>query len=289
MDQAVLRDARRRLHNDDRRLDELMADLHSKQRQLAEDAEQARKARADAEQASRDVEALRMRLEEHEREEKKGVRKKLTEQFQRARAEVQATVDALKRDQKLMKAQETKQRLVELEQESRSSLAPVQEPVPVLRLGIGSAVEIAGLGISGTLLESPQGKKRVRVKVGEGEVLATVANLTGVPTSYEGLSKPSPASIGRNPAQGISFREDEQSQVDVRGQAADEALDHVLAALDRATVSGAPFLRIIHGHGTGRLKSALRAYLKDSPYVAEFRPGERAEGGDGVTIATLRI
>ena len=289
MDQAVLRDARRRLHKDDRRLDELMADLHSKQRQLAEDTEQARKARAEAEQASREVEALRMRLEEHEREEKKGVRKKLTEQFQRARAEVQATVDALKRDQKLMKAKETKQRLVELEHETRSSLAPVQEPVPVHTLGIGSMVEIAGLGISGTLLEPPQGKKRVRVKVGEGEVLATVANLTGVSASHEGLAKLSPASSARNPAQGASFREDEQTQVDVRGQAADEALDHVLAALDRATVSGAPFLRIIHGHGTGRLKSALRAYLKDSPYVADFRPGERAEGGDGVTVATLRI
>jgi DNA mismatch repair protein MutS2 len=81
---------------------------------------------------------------------------------------------------------------------------------------------------------------------------------------------------------------DEQTVVDVRGQAADEALDQVVAALDRATVDGAPFLRIIHGHGTGRLKSVLREYLKESPYVAEFRPGDKAEGGDGVTVAKLR-
>ena len=81
---------------------------------------------------------------------------------------------------------------------------------------------------------------------------------------------------------------DEQTIVDVRGKAADEALDDVVAALDRATVAGAPFLRIIHGHGTGKLKASLRDYLKDSPYVTEFRAGDRAEGGDGVTIATLR-
>ena len=48
------------------------------------------------------------------------------------------------------------------------------------------------------------------------------------------------------------------------------------------------FLRLIHGHGTGRLKTAIRDYLRESPYVASFRSGERAEGGDGVTIVKLK-
>ena len=78
------------------------------------------------------------------------------------------------------------------------------------------------------------------------------------------------------------------AEVDVRGQAADDAVDHVVAALDRAALAGERFLRIIHGHGTGRLKASLREYLKDSPYVEEFRPGDRSEGGDGVTVAKLR-
>ena len=62
----------------------------------------------------------------------------------------------------------------------------------------------------------------------------------------------------------------------------------VLAGLDRAVFGGSPFVRIIHGHGTGRLRSTLREYLKASPYVVAFRPGDRAEGGDGVTIVELR-
>lgn len=289
MDEEILRDARSRLEQGDRRLEELMADLHAKQRQLAEDAEQARKAKAEAEQAAREAEALRARLEDTEREERKGIKRKLGEQFQLARAEVQATVDALKREQKLVKAKETKQRLVELEQQARSELAPVQEVIPVDRLTVGSAVEIAGLGVTGTLLEPPQGKKRVRVKVGEGEVLATVANLVGVVKRTEGGRQSASSPSGRPSAgRSSSLGDDEQTVVDVRGQAADDALDQVVAALDRATLSGAPWLRIIHGHGTGRLKAALRDYLKDSPYVAEFRPGERAEGGDGVTVARLR-
>lgn len=289
MDAAILSDARRRLRHEDRRLEDLMADLHHKQRQVVEDAERARRAREEAERAAGEARTLQTQLEEAEQEARKGLKKKLGEQFQRARAEVQATVDAFKREQKLIKTKETKQRLAELEQQAGSELAPVQEPIPVDRLGVGSTVEIAGLGMSGTLLESPQGKKRVRVKVGEGEVLAAVANLIGLAQGSEGTVQPSPASSGRDQAgRGSQIGGDEQTVVDVRGQAADEAIDHVVAALDRATLSGTPFLRIIHGHGTGRLKSVLREYLKDSPYVEEFRPGDRAEGGDGVTVARIR-
>ena len=290
MDEKILDDARQRLPKDDRRLEDLMADLQQKQRQLADDVARASQARAEAERAAAEARALQARLEEEELEARKGLKKKLGEQFQRARAEVQATVDALKREQKLIKAKETSERLIELESRTKQELVPAGEPVPLERLRIGDQVEIAGLGMIGSLLEDPQGKKRVRVKVGEGEVLATVANLIGIVSGASAPVSPasSPASSPRRFSTGGGLGLDEQTVVDVRGQAADEALDHVIAALDRATLDGAPFLRVIHGHGTGKLKASLRAYLKDSPYVAAIRPGDRAEGGDGVTIVSVR-
>ena len=290
MDEKILDDARQRLPKDDRRLEDLMADLQQKQRQLADDVARASQARAEAERAAAEARALQARLEEEELEARKGLKKKLGEQFQRARAEVQATVDALKREQKLIKAKETSERLIELESRTKQELVPAGEPVPLERLRIGDQVEIAGLGMIGSLLEDPQGKKRVRVKVGEGEVLVTVANLIGIVSGASAPVSPasSPASSPRRFSTGGGLGLDEQTVVDVRGQAADEALDHVIAALDRATLDGAPFLRVIHGHGTGKLKASLRAYLKDSPYVAAIRPGDRAEGGDGVTIVSVR-
>ncbi len=290
MDQSILNDARRRLHHEDHRLDELMADLQRKQRQLTDDGERARRARHEAEQAAREVQALRAQLEEAEQEAQRGLKKKLGEQFQRARAEVQATVDSLKREQKLIKAKETKQRLHELETKTRQELTPASTPIPLEQLDVGDSVEIAGLGMTGSLLETPQGKKRVRVKVGEGEVLASVSNLIGIPREPHPVTAQPVSSVSgyRRVSTSNGLGLDEQTVVDVRGQAADEALDQVVAALDRATLDGAPFLRIIHGHGTGRLKSVLREYLKDSPYVAHFRPGDKAEGGDGVTVATLQ-
>jgi len=290
MDESILNHARKRLRHGDQRLDELMADLQRKQRRLADDSEQAQRARQEAEQAVRETQALRAQLEEAEQEARRGLKKKLGEQFQRARAEVQATVDAVKREQKLIKAKEAKQRLSEMEVKTRQEMAPTGEPTPVEQLTVGDAVEILGLSMTGSLLESPQGKKRVRVKVGEGEVLATVSNLVGLVREASSVTpQPAPSSSdSRRFPTGGGLGLNEHTVVDVRGHAADEALDHVVAALDRATLDGEPYLRIIHGHGTGRLKSVLRQYLKDSPYVAEFRAGDRAEGGDGVTVAKLR-
>ena len=287
MDRALLDEARQKLHKDERVMETMLHDLQATQRQLADDLARAFEARREAEQAEQLAKSQLARLEDTEREAQKGLKRKLSEQFSRTRAELQATVDAVKGEQKLIKAKAAKQRLFELEAQTRAELAPAGTPIPLAQLGVGDQVEISGLGMTGTLLETPQGKKRVRVKVGEGEVLATVSNLVGLALGRTAPS--SPVSMGpRRVSSGGGLGLDEQTVVDVRGKAADEALDDVVAALDRATLAGAPFLRIIHGHGTGKLKASLRDYLKGSPYVAEFRAGDRAEGGDGVTIATLR-
>jgi DNA mismatch repair protein MutS2 len=289
MDRALLDQARQRLHKDERAMETMLHDLQATQRKLADDLAKAVEARREAEQAEQRVKAQLAHLEETEREAQRGLKRKLSEQFSRARAEVQATVDAVKGEQKLMKAKAAKQRLFELEARTRAEMAPAVTPIPLAQLGVGDQVEISGLGITGTLLQTPQGKKRVRVKVGDGEVLATVANLVGFAPERLAPSKPAPSSSSPSRfTSGGGLGLDEQTVVDVRGKASDEALDEVVAALDRATLAGAPFLRIIHGHGTGKLKASLRDYLKDSPYVAEFRAGDRGEGGDGVTIARLR-
>ncbi|MEK7235279.1 MAG: endonuclease MutS2 [Nitrospirota bacterium] len=288
MDRALLDEARLKLHKDERAMETMLHDLQATQRQLADDLVRAVEARREAEQAEQRAKAQLAHLEDTEREAQKGLKRKLSEQFSRARAEVQATVDTVKGEQKLIKAKAAKQRLFELEAQTRAELAPAGTPIPLEQLGVGDQVEISGLGMTGTLLETPQGKKRVRVKVGAGELLATVANLVGLARGQVSPSKPAPSASPRRFQSSGGLGLDEQTVVDVRGKAADEALDQVVAALDRATMAAVPFLRIIHGHGTGKLKATLRDYLKDSPYVAGTRPGDRAEGGDGVTIVTLR-
>jgi DNA mismatch repair protein MutS2 len=54
-------------------------------------------------------------------------------------------------------------------------------------------------------------------------------------------------------------------------------------------MAGLPFVRIIHGKGTGRLRQVVRELLRDSPHVKKYEPGQDNEGGDGVTVAKLAV
>ncbi|MBI4401116.1 MAG: Smr/MutS family protein, partial [Nitrospirae bacterium] len=289
MDETILDDALGLLRREDRVLEQMLGDLQEKQRRLDQDAARIAELRAETERSARVAAEIEERLRESERENRKSAKKKLTEDFLKARAQVQAIVESLKGERTLVKAKEAKQRLAEVEAQARERLVKPTETVPVDQLKPGDRVEIVSLGATGTLLEPPQGKKRVRVRVGEAEMSVTVSGLVGLVGPGE-LERPlaGPVPAGRRPdLPGISEAE-AATVVDVRGKTADEALELTVAALDRAALVGAPTLRLIHGHGTGRLKAVLRNYLNDSPYVASFRAGERAEGGDGVTIVELK-
>ena len=77
------------------------------------------------------------------------------------------------------------------------------------------------------------------------------------------------------------------NRLDLRGVRVEEALDELEIYLDKASLANLTPVTIIHGHGTGALKAAVRDYLSTSPYVAKYRPGENDEGGDGVSVVDI--
>ena len=74
-------------------------------------------------------------------------------------------------------------------------------------------------------------------------------------------------------------------ELDLRGMRVDEALDALDEYIDRAYLAELPWVRIIHGKGTGALRNVVRDFLRNHPVVSRYRPGEAGEGGDGVTMA----
>lgn len=290
MDERILDEANRLLRREDRALEQMLNDLQEKQRYLNEETARIRALNVKAEQATREAAEIVERLKASEREERKRVKKKLTDELLHARAEVQAVMESLKTEKTLVRARAAKERLAQVEQASRAQLVPSNERVPLDRLQPGDRVEIVSVGTTGVLLESPQGKKRVRVRVGEIEMsvaASLLAGYVGEPGEESGRAGRA-AELSMRPRARVSEEVEVATVLDLRGRTAEEALEQTITALDRAALTGSPSLRIIHGHGTGRLKATLRDYLRVSPYVASFRAGERAEGGDGVTIVELK-
>jgi DNA mismatch repair protein MutS2 len=77
------------------------------------------------------------------------------------------------------------------------------------------------------------------------------------------------------------------SSLDVRGARVDETIELLESYLDKAATAGAGRVTVIHGHGSGALRDAVRAVLAKHPLVRDWRPGDKGEGGDGATIVTL--
>ena len=298
MDPSILDHALSLVHQEDRQLDHIFADLQHTHQELKEEREEARTQRESADRDATEAHAITERLRSVEREEIKKMKKKFREELATARAEIRRITESLHRQRTWTHAQEAQHQLQRVEdsvtQHTRASL----ETVPVESLEEGDIVEIANLDTLGRLLEKPQGKKSVRVQVGESEMSVHVDRLVGLGKGEgipDAVSRPAPsAPRSSKPGQSLSNKNVATGStasgfagIDLRGQTAEEALEQLTAQLDQALLRNAKSVRIIHGHGTGKLKAAIRQFLAQSAYVTAFRPGAKDEGGDGVTMAEL--
>ena len=95
---------------------------------------------------------------------------------------------------------------------------------------------------------------------------------------------------GAAPGWGAELSDNEglPDRLNILGFRVDEAKAEVERFIDRASLSGLLSVAILHGTGTGALKSAVAECLESHPLVAATRPGKQAEGGAGVTVAELK-
>ena len=107
----------------------------------------------------------------------------------------------------------------------------------------------------------------------------------------EGAAPSAPTSRSTAGASGRGGESDVSAstpEVNVIGRRLEEALGDVEKALDNALLSGATQFRIVHGHGTGRLRDGLRDHLRKHPSVARLHAADAREGDNGATIVELK-
>ncbi len=201
--------------------------------------------------------------------------------------------EALKklRDQEdeLAKRQSRSRQLKREEEQSRKPGARKQPKQPVTNpedIKTGMWVHISNLDRNGVVVEPPEGNKAALVEVGRLKMRIPTERMCILPASQKPQSKTGKITMSDS-FSSVGGDSGKPLTCDLRGEMVDEALSMVDSFLDRALRANAPFVYFIHGHGTGRLKHALRDYLRSVSYVKSFRPGERGEGQDGVTVVVL--
>ena len=137
-------------------------------------------------------------------------------------------------------------------------------------------VEILG----GGSVKVAAGPLKMTVSLGE---LRAVVELDRAPASPSGPIRPR---VARAPTSDNPIATSDNT-CDLRGLRVDDGVAMANAFLDRAIGSGQDVVFLLHGHGTGALREALRKELTSSRYVARTRPGNPDEGGDAVTVVWL--
>ncbi|MEX1020197.1 MAG: Smr/MutS family protein [Litorilinea sp.] len=146
---------------------------------------------------------------------------------------------------------------------------------------VGDRVWVASLQASGEVLVIHERAEEADVQIGNFRLKLPLKRLELRQKAAQEVAEPQPQMRGgaRVESPGIEF--------DMRGARVEEGLEDLERYLDTAYMARLPWVRIIHGKGTGALRDAVRQMLRTHPVVSEYRSGDGSEGGDGVTVAKL--
>ncbi len=218
---------------------------------------------------------------------------KIIHEAEECRADVQAKLKDLdlmdsmaERNARLL---ESKRQLENAKGRYREKIAVPEnyKPVTADMLKVGDLVKVLSLGQNGTILSLPDGKGEISVQVGNLKVNAALKNIMllsqGTKKQPEKLPKTKYASLYKDKARNVSL------SINVRGKMLEEALAEVDKYIDDAFMAKLEKVTIIHGRGEGILRRGIQEMLSKNKHIKEFRDGHFNEGGNGVTVVSLKI
>ncbi|MBQ8459199.1 endonuclease MutS2 [bacterium] len=220
----------------------------------------------------------------------KNIKNKFDLEMMEARAQIKDILDELRKEKSEKIARRAYSRLAKLEQGFNDDLESVSDKQKYLEIDwekvkIGDTLMLKNLHQKVTVVSLPDKNKRLFVDMGTMKMKVKKDELAVLDENYK---EPNKIKIPGTSFKSFELKRYSMSQnLDLRGYRVEEALDEVESYLDKASLANLTPVYIIHGHGTGALKEAVRDFLKTSPYVAKFRPGEDSEGGDGVSVVDI--
>ena len=285
----LIDDAKKLLSSDSVRFEDVIANAEY-HRQVAErEREIARQASAETVKLRDEAEKLRKQMEDQREntiKKAKADARRIMEQTRRESESIIADLKRMKKEQQNPDAQVNAiRRRIEnnVDNLSEGLLQKVDTGLPPKEVRKGDTVEILTIGSQGTVLAPANAKGEVEVQAGILKLKVNISQLRLV--KQPDKPKPQPTSVHLKTG---AMERTVRMECDVRGMALDEAIMTVDQYLDQAILAGMGEVSIIHGKGTGVLRSGIQQHLKHHMHVASCRLGVYGEGESGVTIVTLK-
>lgn len=168
---------------------------------------------------------------------------------------------------------------------SKEKETAIYNPKVPKKLRIGDSVKVLSMNLTGTVHSLPNAKGDLFVQMGILRSQVNIRDLVLIEDAAPGSKKYAKTGAGKLK---MSKSASVSTEINLIGKTVDEAIALLDKYLDDAYLAHLPSVRIVHGKGTGALRSAVQSHLKRQSYIKSFHLGEFGEGDAGVTIAEFK-
>ena len=263
--------------------------LQETQAKLAHNLEEAENLKETSQNLKEEYENSLEQVKKDKKKTVKIIKDKFDRELLEAKGEIKEILDELRREKSEKIARRSYARLAQTEQKFKGELSKFDEKqqyeeIVWANVKTGDKLILKELHQPVTVLSLPDKNDYITVQMGNFKTKIKCDKLAPYNSAFEKKENVyRPSSLEKFELRRTNI----SSTLDLRGYKVEDALDSLEFYLDKASLANLACVTIIHGHGTGALKSAVRDFLSTSPYVAKFRPGEDAEGGDGVSVVDI--
>ena len=296
---TIIERAKEQVSTEDARFEDVLAELERERRRVEQMKEEAQRMRSAAQSERDKMRAERDAAEDRVDKMMESARGQADNILKNARMTAETVFDELETLKKKAQKKNADQNLAaakaalrgvitQTENEQRRGIQKrVVEADEIRSVQKGDRVRLLNVGgVIATVLAPADRDGGVQVQAGPMKMTVKENELRLV-EEKENAPKPKPQPRRDAPRRELNIRSAE-SEVDVRGMSAEEALFEVDNFLSRAIMAGLPSVTVIHGKGTGVLRTAVQQHLRKNKRVKSVRSGVYGEGEQGVTIVELR-
>lgn len=264
--------------------------LQETQHKLTRELQSAQEIRETTDEIKKEYEENLTTLKKDKKKTVKIIKDKFDRELMEVKSEIKAIMDELRKEKSEKIARRAYARLAQLEGGFKEKLSEheIKEEYGEINwntVKVGAKLTVKELNQIVELISLPDKNGKVQVKMGNLSTKLPIKKLAPYNKNFDNSGKYK----APNTTDNFSLKKYTVSaRLDLRGYRVEDAIDSLELYLDEVSLANLNEVIVIHGHGTGALKLAVRDYLSESPYVECFRPGNDSEGGDGVCVVKIR-